>query len=378
MTTQQEDRKQLESAARQVAAVPHARMRKPRILGSAGIVPTTFPEQENAARGWPLKQVWYHANCSDGFGAAFAAWMQFRDREVLYAPVQYNEPMPFAIAGDEIFILDFSYKADELLALARAVYPGKVTVLDHHQTAEQELTSERFESLTDSRAVVDETSESKRSFRVDNLTVTFSRCKSGCVLAWEYFHGPTKPVPRFFEYLQDRDLWQWRLEKSREVNAAIRSYPQRFKEWLTISGVVWSDDAQEQSDAMRTLAKEGEAILRAQRQLVEQIRKRVQFVRFDTTNRTVTFVPPADGGPCWPCCPCANAPVFQSEVAAALLESWPISQMAAVYFDMDGKRVWSLRSRPEFDCSVVAKAFGGGGHKCASGFVETRDAGTRL
>jgi oligoribonuclease NrnB/cAMP/cGMP phosphodiesterase (DHH superfamily) len=328
--------------------------------------------QENSrqtASERPLRQVWYHAGCSDGFGAALAAWLKFGDLDTKYFPVQYKEPMPSAVSGDDIYILDFSYKADELLALARAVYPAKVTVLDHHQTAAQELTPERFFSL--SRAVVvDEMCDWKRGFRAENLSVTFSDRKSGCVLAWEYFQGTDKPVPIFFRYLQDRDLWQWRLEKSREVNAAIRSYPQTFDKWLCLSDLM--SDGAAQSEAVAKLAEEGEVILRSQRQLVAQMRTRVQFARFDTMNRTVTFMPtsanPKD--PCW--CPCANTSVLQSEVAEALLEDWPSSQMSAVYFDMDGKRVWSLRSRPEFDCSTVAKAFGGGGHKCASGFVETR------
>jgi hypothetical protein len=69
--------------------------------------------------------------------------------------------------------------------------------------------------------------------------------------------------------------------------------------------------------------------------------------------------------------PVANATVFFSEVGERLLEMYPEAPFSAYYQDrQDGKRQWGLRSRPGFDCSEVAAAFGGGGHKQAAGFVE--------
>jgi len=42
--------------------------------------------------------VLYHANCQDGFGAAFAAWLHFRDKlpaqAMEFIPVRYGEPPP--------------------------------------------------------------------------------------------------------------------------------------------------------------------------------------------------------------------------------------------------------------------------------------------
>ncbi len=40
----------------------------------------------------------------------------------------------------------------------------------------------------------------------------------------------------------------------------------------------------------------------------------------------------------------------------------------AAYKDMADRRLWSLRSRGDFDVGEVAKARGGGGHKNAAGF----------
>ena len=37
--------------------------------------------------------------------------------------------------------------------------------------------------------------------------------------------------PRLLQYIQDKDLWEWRLPKSREINAALDSYPFDFQVW---------------------------------------------------------------------------------------------------------------------------------------------------
>jgi len=53
-----------------------------------------------------------------------------------------------------------------------------------------------------------------------------------------------------------------------------------------------------------------------------------------------------------------------------LPEAYPDAPFSVSYCDRaDGKRSYSLRSRNGFDVSVVAKAFGGGGHPGAGGFT---------
>lgn len=48
----------------------------------------------------------YHADCPDGFGAAFAAWLVFGD-SAQYVPARFGEPAP-DVRGKEVYILDFS------------------------------------------------------------------------------------------------------------------------------------------------------------------------------------------------------------------------------------------------------------------------------
>lgn len=67
----------------------------------------------------------YHANCTDGFGAAFAAWLKLGD-EAEYIPMDYGEvetPEDFdmkvslAAKGNTIYILDFSFPRSVMEAL---------------------------------------------------------------------------------------------------------------------------------------------------------------------------------------------------------------------------------------------------------------------
>ena len=39
-------------------------------------------------------QVWYHAGCFDGFGAAYAAWLSLGEVDTTYHPVSYSSPLP--------------------------------------------------------------------------------------------------------------------------------------------------------------------------------------------------------------------------------------------------------------------------------------------
>lgn len=78
----------------------------------------------------------YHANCADGFGAAWAAWMKWGDA-VEYVPCAYGQPVPSGLAGKHVLIGDFSFKRDVMEAIAAEA--ASIIVLDHHETAEAEL-----------------------------------------------------------------------------------------------------------------------------------------------------------------------------------------------------------------------------------------------
>lgn len=180
-------------------------------------------------------------------------------------------------------------------------------------------------------------------------------------MAWEYFRKG--PPPKFFLYVQDRDLWRWELPRSREFSAALGSYPFEFAVWETLL-----------DRHVTEIMDEGVACLRLKDQQVEIMAKRARMALFDLSregkpaiafNRSLVVALKERQ---W-VVPVANATVFFSEVGERMCQLHPDAPFSAYWFEReDGVKQWGLRSRGEFDCSTVAKAFGGGGHPGAAGF----------
>lgn len=280
--------------------------------------------------------VLFHSNCHDGFGAATAAWMKLGE-DARYIPVSYGHPIPAIRDGSKVFILDFSYDRQTLLDLDARM--ERVVVLDHHATAQEALSGLELPG-TESEII-------------------FDMAKSGAVLAWEYFHDG--PVPDLLRHIQDRDLWKWSLHYTAEVSAALSSYPFHLPTWAK-----WC----EHPTLIEGLITEGITIRRLFEVQITSMAKRHRFMHF-TGSEIIpwepTLQPPPEGA--W-IAPMANATTNFSEVDQRLLVLHPGSQFAA-YFSVrnDGRWQVGLRSRPDFDCSPIAQAYGGGGHKQACGFV---------
>jgi len=263
-----------------------------------------------------MRYVLYHGNCFDGFGAAWAAWRALGDRAT-YLPVLYGQEPPALPEDATVAIVDFSYQRETLLKMRGSV--ASLEVLDHHKSAEADLEGLDF--------------------------CAFDMEKSGAMLAWEWWH-PHEPPPSLICYLQDRDLWHFRLPGSRKVSAWIQSYPFKFNVWSELAARLDADSS--------TVGIEGQAILRFKNQQVEIM----------CNNAVIREV----GGHM---VPVANATCFFSEVGERLCQLHPKAPFAGYYLDRgDGTRQWGLRSRGDFDVSEVAKLYGGGGHPAAAGFTE--------
>ncbi len=268
----------------------------------------------------------YHGNCPDGFASALAAqlffkqqdnYKSFKDKITLHKGIHGTTPPD--CQGKEVYILDFSYKRDDMKRLCREAV--KVTIIDHHITA--------FNDLRD----LDK--------EHDNLNINFDMSQSGAVLSWKFFHQ--SPVPKLYQYIQDNDLWQFELDHTRTIILALMSYPMKLKLW----GSWLRDDS-----ALDTLHSEG---LILQRQINKQISRYKKAARM---GKVAGYVVPV-----------VNAPgSIGSELLHQLSDGYPF---AAAYEDKAERRVWQLRSGGEkaIDVAEIAQQFGGGGHKHASGFA---------
>ncbi len=77
--------------------------------------------------------VFFHADCLDGFGSAYAAWRHFGD-QATYRPLHHGDAWNLDdIAGHDVYILDFSFPPAQLAAMAALA--KSVVQLDHHASA---------------------------------------------------------------------------------------------------------------------------------------------------------------------------------------------------------------------------------------------------
>ena len=273
----------------------------------------------------------YHKNCADGFGAALAAWTLLGSK-ARYIACSYGDSLPLDQADreGEVFILDFSFSRAALEDLA--LFCRGVVILDHHKTAQESLIN-----------LPDVIGSDPRS---GTLCARFDMTKSGAVLAWEYFRPESDSIPQLLQYIQDRDLWLWRLPRSREVSAGLRSIPQSFETWLR-----YLDDVQ-------PLIDRGEAVLAFQGGIVTSQAARAKPIHWPNSSWTEPIL-------------ITNATALISETCERILQDHPEIRIAACYFDHSPtEREWSLRSRDPSgpDVSILAKEWGGGGHKHAAGF----------
>ena len=262
----------------------------------------------------------FHANCLDGFGSAYSAWVHFnlnQGIEAEYVPASHGETPPEA-TGKVVYLLDFAYKRAGMEQLCRQA--DQVIVLDHHITAVEEL------------AGLDK--------EYSNLQLALDMERSGAMIAWEYFHQT--PAPKLIACVQDRDMWWWKIPDSHDLNAGLMSQPFSFERW---------HDVANDESAFQGMVKEGNAINRYRKQMIEQGKRAAEM-----GNVAGYQVPVVN-------CPRA----IVSELVGELAEGQPF---AAGYSDKGLRRSWSLRSaRDGEDVAKIAQQFGGGGHKNAAGFV---------
>lgn len=266
----------------------------------------------------------YHAHCWDGFCAAWLLHTVYPDAEFVAA--QYGKEPPDC-TNKRVFIADFSYP--RLVMHTISEQARSLVVLDHHASAEHDLVSFAAQCMAEG---------------VEKPTVVFELEHSGGYLTWQYLaeRGMVpNTMPWLVSYTEDRDLWRWALPESREVNAALHSYPLDFAAWDVLATY----------DPLAKLAVEGQAIVRRDQQILND---HVQ-VAYETSLLGYKVL-------------CVNASTLFSDIAGELAKGRPFG---VCWFERgDGKRQYSLRSDATgVDVSQVAKQYGGGGHTHAAGFT---------
>ena len=270
----------------------------------------------------PNPLVIYHHNCADGFSAAWVFHHYFQQytigRKPEFVPGRYGYPPP-DVTGREVYLVDFSYKRDVMAQLVDQA--ARVTLIDHHQTALQDLAG------------------------LPGLVTYTDLERSGATLAWDYlFPGESGPLrPLLLGHIEDRDLWRFKLPHTREIQASVFSMEYTFDNWDRLMRASAHD--------LVVMTAQGAAIERKHRkdvaELVAACRRRMTIAGVEVWAASLPYTMASDGG-------------------ELLATDHPFG---AVYWDTADHRQFSLRSRGEgLDVAAICQTFGGGGHRNAAGF----------
>lgn len=267
----------------------------------------------------------YHGNCADGFGAAWVVHHALKGDVDFHAGV-YQEAPP-DVSGRDIIMVDFSYKRPVLEQMIESC--KSLIILDHHKTAVDDLAflPAAFDNW-----------ENHKDLEKHKAVAVFDLERSGAGITWDFFNDSVRP--RLIDHIEDRDLWRFALAGTREIQANVFSYPYDFAIWDKLM-----------AQPVEELLAEGCAI---ERKHFKDIRELVGVVtrRMNIGGHNV---------------PIANLPYTLTSDAGHLLAKE--EPFAGCYWDTPEGRVFSLRSTDEgLDVSEIAKQYGGGGHRNASGF----------
>lgn len=266
----------------------------------------------------------YHVNCHDGYTAAWVVWKKFGD-DAEYLPMNYGQD-PYEEHNEwwaddrHVFIVDFSFDREMLYGIQEGG-AASVTVLDHHKTAQDELKDVPF--------------------------AIFDMDRSGAGITWDYMFDPSTR-PKIVDYAEDRDLWKHELPHTAEVQCAMEAMPFNMQAWDAFASELESEEG------FKAIITRGEAI----RQYRDAQMERNYSEHVGYANIAGHVVP------------CVNSCMWQSDIGNYLLKNEYNVPFSAVWFRTAGGHVaFSLRSNDEKeDVSVIARQFGGGGHRNAAGF----------
>lgn len=274
----------------------------------------------------------YHSNCADGWCAAWVAYNALKEQQDAVAtlhPANYGQAPPDLGVTDTVYIVDFSYPHGVLVEMAK---DRKVVVLDHHQTA-----------MDDICAALGWEPEPGSNVPPPDwpYAAVLDVSRSGAGITWDYFHHG-KPRLDIVDYVEDRDLWRFALPESREVNAYLRTQPYALGAW---------DDFLQYCITVGDMARMGAGVLLHIDAYCRAAANHAYWCEMGDRQFPIVNVT-------YESC---------SEVADYLISHFGVD-MAGYFFESgDGLWQYGFRSRNGVTVHDHAQEFGGGGHPQASG-----------
>nr|VDD02738.1 unnamed protein product [Brassica rapa] len=304
--------------------------------------------------------VLYHYPCHDGVFAALAAHLYFAANSTpslffpntVYSPITISQ-LPLQDIS-HLYLLDFTGPPGFVQQVSPKV--DSVVILDHHKTA--------IDTLGDV------------STTCKNVTKVLDITRSGATIAFDYFTQKLKEetrgncremsdfkrMRRVFEYIEDADIWKWKLPESKAFNSGIIDLGIEYN--LNQNSSLFQQLLSLDHDSVISRGKE--SLSRKHKLIHEALEHSYEIVLGGAEEFGRCLAVNGD-----------EIAELRSELGNQLAEkskNLKLRGVGAVVYRVpelgdDTKLKISLRSVAEEDTTVVSQRFGGGGHKNASSFL---------
>lgn len=277
----------------------------------------------------------YHSRDMDGFTSGAICKHKFPEAQLV--GFDYGEKIPYhrMVKGESIIMIDVSVPMHEMMALSN-FSNGQLTWIDHHKSAIEEY----------------------NKFFPDGVSPFVAVLQDGiaaCEIGWKYLvsqdHIPTavQLIGEYDTWRRDNELrWKDRIYPFQFGIRAICNSPETFPESL-LNSYLTSDQE------VTKIIENGKAILKYQDQVSELTCRKSSFeFGFDGLKAI-----------------CLNTGGINSEFFKSVYDEQKHDIMMPFQFNGKFWVVSLYTTKPDIDCSVIAKKWGGGGHKAAAGFQVT-------
>lgn len=293
--------------------------------------------------------IFFHENCQDGEVARIVVLQGLRGLGCKTAVRSIGRSYQKAYSIDTelgsfletesqslIFYVDFAPTPEELQKLSMH---NLVVVLDHHETARKLLKVDEVANLSIEHCL-------ENGPMVGSMIV-LDNSRSGAGVAWDFFH-PNTPRPELVNLVEDRDLWNFKLEGSRELAFLLQNMPP--ENWVD-----FFERFNQVVEYRDRFIKESKIYYVETQEEIKRLSDKSNLFK---TNHGVSYR-------------IVESSAHHSDLANKILEDNPNIDFAIVMVNKgDGNYKLSFRSEDRrMNVSLICERFGGGGHRNASGMT---------
>ena len=152
----------------------------------------------------PKRICFYHKGCSDGIAASWCFQRKYPSVKLIAIVPQDNNIDINELKDKKVYFVDVCTNEKHLLNIIKVA--KKVTIMDHHEIY-QNIFANIKETFTHNVKMM------------KKINITFDKTRSACQIVWDSYFEEKPPL--FIDYIADRDLWQFKLPNSKDVNNAM-------------------------------------------------------------------------------------------------------------------------------------------------------------